>query len=601
MKLTKIDKNKGVKVKESAEKCRIVILMRKKWRNMMFENAKVRTKILLGFTLVLVMMIISSGITFYYLEKMKDSTDYIVQDAIPMGRITAQIFTDLLNEETGVRGYIASNGDENLLGAFNNGRKDIDIALKNFDPYLAKHATMNKIFNEEALPAINEIHKYFESQISLVKSGNLEEARKRLGDGKALFAKYREANGKIVADIDVVTKRDWDNSVAASTQTKWSVSVIFIISFALSLTIAIVLSRSIAVRLQIDVEALQEVASGNLGIKEINVDSKDEIGEIGLAINSTVKSLKILVNTVAESTHQVAALSEELTANADESAQASTQVATSIMSIASGTELQTGAITNGSVIVEKMSANAQEIAANTTEVFHAAEKTVIVAKEGAQAIGNAVLQMTSIEKTVTNSALVVTKLGDRSTEIGQIVETISGIAGQTNLLALNAAIEAARAGEQGKGFAVVAEEVRKLAEQSQVATKQIATLIGAIQVETTTAVEAMSEGTREVKVGIASVGSAGTAFSEIMTRIAEVTSQIEHISISIQQMAGGSQQVVQAMHDINDVSKVTAAETQTVSAAAEEQSASMEEIAASSADLARLAEKLQTAVLQFKC
>jgi methyl-accepting chemotaxis protein len=146
----------------------------------------------------------------------------------------------------------------------------------------------------------------------------------------------------------------------------------------------------------------------------------------------------------------------------------------------------------------------------------------------------------------------------------------------------------------------VAEEVRKLAEQSHEAAKQIATLIGAIQVETTTAVAAMSEGTQEVKVGIATVGSAGKAFAEIMARIDEVTSQIQHISISIQQMAGGSQQVVQAMHDISDVSKETAAETQTVSAAAEEQSASMEEIAAASEALAKLAEDLEGNIQLFK-
>ncbi|HEY3426156.1 MAG TPA: CHASE3 domain-containing protein, partial [Negativicutes bacterium] len=239
----------------------------------MFKNNKVRTKILLGFIVVLLMMGISLGMTFYCLEKMMESTNYIVEDAIPMGRITEQVFIDLLNQETGVRGYIASNGDENLLGAFHNGRKDIDIALKNLEPYLIKHPGMDKIMKDEAKPAIDVIHKYFDSQISLVKAGNLEEARKRLGDGKALFAKYRQANEKISADIDVITKRDWDNSAAASSQAKWSVSVIFIISFALSLTIAILLARSISARLRIDVAALQEIAGGNLAIEEIHVKS----------------------------------------------------------------------------------------------------------------------------------------------------------------------------------------------------------------------------------------------------------------------------------------------------------------------------------------
>lgn len=566
----------------------------------MFKNAKVRTKIFLGFVLVLIMMVISMGITFFCLGEMTQATNYIVEDAIPMGRITEQVFMDLLNQETGVRGYIASNGDENFLGAFNNGRKNIAVSLKNLEPYLIKHPGMNKIIKEEAIPAIDAIHNYFDSQINLVKTGKLEEARKRLGEGKALFAKAREVHEKMNADIDVITKRDWDSSLAASLKAKWSAGIIFIISFILSSTIALLLAREIATRLRVDVETLREVASGNLGIAEIHIKSYDEIGEIGLAINNTVKSLRTLVNTVAQSTHQVAALSEELTANAEQSAQAATQVATSIMSVASGAHHQTEAVAKGSVFVEEMSENAQEIASSTTEVAQASQKAGAAAKEGASAIGNAILQMTSIEKSVTNSAMVVTKLGERSKEIGQIVETISAIAGQTNLLSLNAAIEAARAGEQGRGFAVVAEEVRKLAEQSQRAAKQIATLISEIQDETDKAVQSINEGTREVKSGTEIVNLAGSSFEQIVALVNQVTDQIQNISASTQQMAGGSQQVVDAMYEINEVSKETAVETQTVSAAAEEQSASMEEIAASSESLAKLAENLQTAVQEFK-
>jgi len=119
------------------------------------------------------------------------------------------------------------------------------------------------------------------------------------------------------------------------------------------------------------------------------------------------------------------------------------------------------------------------------------------ANDGGQTIELAIAQMGKIETTVNSSAQVVSKLGERSKEIGQIVATISGIAGQTNLLALNAAIEAARAGEQARGFTVVAEEVRKLAEQSQEATKKIAVLIGEIQGDTDNAVVAMNNGTRE--------------------------------------------------------------------------------------------------------
>ncbi|CVK19125.1 Methyl-accepting chemotaxis protein McpB [Sporomusa sphaeroides DSM 2875] len=250
--------------------------------------------------------------------------------------------------------------------------------------------------------------------------------------------------------------------------------------------------------------------------------------------------------------------------------------------------------------VEQISKNIQQFVANNTEVENTSVKTAEAAEEGIKAIDTAIDQMEHIEETVTHSANVVTKLGERSKEIGQIVDTISGIAGQTNLLALNAAIEAARAGEQGRGFTVVAEEVRKLAEQSQEAAKRIAGLIQEIQTDTDQAVLSMSEGTREVKLGTKVVNTAGQSFNQIATLVGELSAQRQEISASIQQVGIGSQQIVSAMKDIDDVSRNMAGQTQTVSAATEEQSASTEEIAASSQNLAKMAEELQTAIYKFK-
>ena len=182
----------------------------------------------------------------------------------------------------------------------------------------------------------------------------------------------------------------------------------------------------------------------------------------------------------------------------------------------------------------------------------------------------------------------------------EVVSFIKNIAGQTNLLGLNAAIEAARVGEQGRGFAVVAEEVRKLAEQSQEATKQISELIGGIQGDTEQAVAAMDNGTREVKLGAEVVNTAGQAFHEIVTLVEQVSDQVREVSSTIEQMAIGSQQIVESVNRIDHLSKEAAGQAQTVSAATEEQSASMEEIASSSQSLAQLALELRDAVGKFR-
>ena len=222
------------------------------------------------------------------------------------------------------------------------------------------------------------------------------------------------------------------------------------------------------------------------------------------------------------------------------------------------------------------------------------------AEDGEVAAERAVNQMDQIEETVERSATVVAKLGTMSQEIGHIVETISDIAGQTNLLALNAAIEAARAGESGRGFSVVAEEVRKLAEQSDQAAQQIATLIGGIQAETENAVAVMATGTREVRTGAEVVRTAGRSFQEINELVAAVSNQVRAISESFGSLAEGNTQILQAMHDLQSIGESASQQTQNVSAATQEQSAAMQEIASAGHELTRYAEELQQAVNQFK-
>jgi methyl-accepting chemotaxis protein len=346
-------------------------------------------------------------------------------------------------------------------------------------------------------------------------------------------------------------------------------------------------------------EAANEMARGDL-TQTVTISSEDEVGRLSSAFNAMGGNLKRLIQQVQKNAEQVAASSEELTASAEQSAQAVNQVADTIGSVAEGATTQVKEVNSASAVVEQMSAGIQQIAANSNLVADMSNKTAAAAEAGNKAVSAAVDQMVNIEKSVTHSAEVVAKLGERSKQIGQIVGTISGIAGQTNLLALNAAIEAARAGEQGRGFAVVAEEVRKLAEQSQEAAKEIASLIGEIQGDTDIAVEVMNNGTSEVKRGTEVVNNAGQSFKEIFSQITQMSSQVQEISTAIQHMASGSQQIVASVEGIDRISKDIAAQTQTVSAATEEQAASMEEIATSSQALAKLAEELQRAVSKFK-
>lgn len=373
------------------------------------------------------------------------------------------------------------------------------------------------------------------------------------------------------------------------------VCVLIVASFLIALY-----ARRLAKPIQELELAADRVASGDLSEINLGITSNDEIGRLAHSFEKMTHNLRTIIQKVSNATTQVAASSEQLTASADQSSQAAGQVAASITDVAEGANQQMTVAAETASVINRIVDSIRQIAENTDQVAsHSAEATD-KAKQGDVAIEKAVVQMRQIETTVNSSAQVVIKLGERSKEIGNIVDTISGIAGQTNLLALNAAIEAARAGEQGRGFAVVAEEVRKLAEQSQEAAKQIAALIGEIQTDTDKAVVAMNDGTREVKNGAAVVGTAGTAFKEIASLVSEVSNQVMEISAAMRQMTVESRQIVESVKKIDEVSKHSAGEAQSVSAAAEEQLASMEEIAASSQALARLAEELQQSVAGFK-
>ncbi|MBP2652702.1 MAG: hypothetical protein H6Q73_271 [Firmicutes bacterium] len=358
------------------------------------------------------------------------------------------------------------------------------------------------------------------------------------------------------------------------------------------------LARAITGPINSLVAGVGKVAAGDL-TQRVVVNSKDEAGVLANSFNEMVEHLRLLIFKVSGQAQTLAASSQELNAGTDQSAQVSSKMAETIAEVAAGAEKQLSVVSDAVTIVERNSAKIDHIAANAKMAADMAGKAREAAGNGSEAIETAVDQMAEIENVVTNSAGVVAKLGEQSRRIGQIIETMSAIAGQTNLLALNAAIEAARAGEQGRGFAVVAEEVRKLAEQSQIAAQEIAELITGIQQDTEQAVAAMAKGTEEVNKGNRVVSCAGEAFQEINAAVEQMFGRVSSISAAIGEITAGSKQLVDSVRAVQDISRETLGQTQTVSAATEEQSATMQEMASSSYSLAELAEELQVAVSKF--
>ncbi|MDA7026474.1 methyl-accepting chemotaxis protein [Bacillus sp. CLL-7-23] len=408
---------------------------------------------------------------------------------------------------------------------------------------------------------------------------------------------------KLIEDIQTLngenakTIYERDSEDASSTTTM--LIIVIAVSLLLTIAISLIMARMIAGPIR-NIQALfAKTEQGDFTV-EGTYQSKDELGLLTASFNKMVSGVRSIIETVGETSHQVASSSQQLSASADESTKASEYISTTVQELASGSDKQVESVEHSRTVIKGMTEFAGRIASNAEKAATTVDQTAQMSLTGTKAIDKVNAQMQSINETVVSLAEAFKQLTERSNQIGNITEVITSIAEQTNLLALNAAIEAARAGEQGKGFAVVADEVRKLAEQSAQSAEQITKLITIIQNDTKQTMNTVVSATGEVKEGLVVVSEAGGAFQKIESSIKDVVTQINGVASLVKNLTAGADEIETAVFDVKEIAETAAESTQTVSAATQEQLASMEEIAASSQILAQNAEELQHLIRKFK-
>ena len=406
-----------------------------------------------------------------------------------------------------------------------------------------------------------------------------------------------EIQKKAYQDSEDTIKRS-DEEIAAATR---NLFIALGLTFAVLMIFSFTVTKAITTPLSNMVQALHLLKSSDFRLTSLlDVDREDEFGAMAVALRDMRQTISKVIQKTSDAANQFAASSEELTASAHQSSQASEQVAQSVTSSA-GAVVEQQSLINDAMDAINVATHSIETLTKTSDlVAEMVGKAMDEANAGTEAVEASVAQIISVEKIVNDSALTVDKLGKRSQEIGQIVESISGIAEQTNLLALNAAIEAARAGEHGRGFAVVSEEVRKLAEESQEASQKIATLIGEIQNETTSAVDSMQKGNAAVRAGTQSVERLRSTFDSIKEASSKVETEAKNMVRELKAVENATFKIRDCNDKTLEKGLSVSKEMESVSAAAEQQSASAEEISSAADELARLAQDLQNSLTAFQ-
>ena len=342
-------------------------------------------------------------------------------------------------------------------------------------------------------------------------------------------------------------------TVRASTeqlvQTSSSNSLALFLTSLLSLLTAAgvvfwLMRRLVVKPLSSSVDLANKIAANDLAVDDLAVVAQDEIGETVTALNQMKNNLREIVRAIASTAEHVASASEELSSSASQQAH--------------GAETQNSQTTQVATAMQEMSATVLQVSDNSNKAAEASRRAAETAREGGLIVEETLSKMRVIADSVGGTAKKMEELGKSSDQIGRIAGVIDDIADQTNLLALNAAIEAARAGEQGRGFAVVADEVRKLAERTTTATKEIAQMIKNIQDETKTAVTAMEAGTKQVEEGVASTSRAGDSLKQIIHMSEEVGEMITHIATAATEQSSASEEVNSNMEVIAKLVKESA-------------------------------------------
>ncbi len=457
--------------------------------------------------------------------------------------VTSSLQQAILILRIGTRDVLMGR-DADPTKLLDHGSEDFQREMDALKPLLASD-TDRGLYEQLAVASSNYIANN-NRVVALYRAGNPNGALDLYKQHEALvlYLALADSMDKMAAAFESQRQDALEREISTDRWARTLMLILALSGLAVGSAIAYVIARSIIKTMQRMSQMIEIVSSNNLVVEDMEVESDDEMGKAALGLNKMKNGLRRVILSIASTAENVSGSSREISTTALQAA-----------SSAENQKQQVGQIASA---MQEMAATVREVSQNSNTAANSAKSAAQIAREGGSLMEDVLDRMHSIVESAGKAAANIEQLGARSDEIGRIVGVIDEIAEQTNLLALNAAIEAARAGEQGRGFAVVASEVRRLAERTADATREIAAVIQNVQSMTADAVQQMRSGTAAVEQGVEATGKAGESIQRIIREADKVGTLVSQIACSATQQAAATEQITVSMGQISEFASESA-------------------------------------------